>query len=185
MNGPRLWEILAASQADGAALTASVAQTSILHATGKYTMAAGYAEFVGRRFKTRLQGRISTLNPTPGNLTLSFRMGANDAFSSGAMVLNIAAAKVNVAFWAEFEGTLRVAGSVAQILGQWKVESEAMAVNSATALVTGVTFGPASAPALGTAFDATAAETIDVTGQWSVNSASNSITIHQSIIEVG
>jgi len=185
MNGPRLWEILAASQADGAALASSTTQTSLLHATGKYTMAAGYAEFVGRRFKTRLHGRISTLNPTPGTFTLSFRMGAVDAFSSGAMTLNTGAAKTNVTFWAEFEGTLRVSGSVAQIFGQWKVESEAFAIASATAGVTGVTFGPSSAPALGNAFDATAAETIDVTGQWNTSSASNSITIHQSIIEVG
>ena len=185
MNGPRLWEILASSQADGATLASSVAQTSLLHSTGKFTMAAGYAEFAGRRFKARLMGRISTLNPTPGTFTLAFRMGALDAFSSGAMTLNTGAAKVNVAFWAELEATLRVTGSLAQLFGQWKVESEAFAIASAVAGVTGVTFGPSSAPALGTAFDATAAETIDVTGQWNTNSASNSITIHQSIIEVG
>ena len=41
----------------------------------------------------------------------------------------------------------------------------------------------ASAPALGTAFDATAQQTIDVTAQFGTSSASNSVTLHQYHLE--
>lgn len=181
MFGQRIREFLVGGQGDGSALVSSGAQTSILPASAKITIPSQYLQQPGLIFDLYLAGRISTLNPTPGTFQLSFRMGAVDAFASGALALNTAAAKTNVAWEARLRATVRIIGTAAQLFGQWSLTSEAFA----NALPTGVgmLLGPASAPALGTAFDATAQQTIDVTAQFGTSSASNSVTLHQYHLE--
>lgn len=175
-------ETLISTQVDGAALTNSTALTSILPGQAKYPLPGQFFNAPGKQIRATLAGRISILNPTPGNLTLELMLGAVAVANSGSLALNTTAAKTNVAFWAQLIATCRAVGNgtSANVMFQWEIKSEAIAL--ATTGV-GVLFGPASAPAVGSGFDSTSAQTVDVQAQWSVASASNSITLHQFCLE--
>lgn len=175
-------ELLAVGLVDGSALASSTSATSILPSAAKIALNAGFFDRPGKALRATVHGRISTLNPTPGTLTLDMRLGAVIAANSGALTVNTTAAKTNVAWMAELIATCRAVGSStsANLMFQWKVTSEAFAAASTGV---GVLFGPASAPAVGTGFDSTAAQTVDIFGTWSVSSASNSIQVHQYLLE--
>ncbi len=175
-------ETLVTGQVDGTALT-NTTPASIIPAASKITLPAGYFS-IGKAGRMTVLGRISTLNPTPGTFTFDMRLGAVVAANGAAMALNTVAAKTNVAFRASCWWTCRAIGSStsANLMFQWEVCSVAFDVTAAGTSIATI-FGPASAPAVGTGFDSTASQTVDVFGTWSVNSASNTITVHQSIFE--
>lgn len=174
MSLQRWAEVLTTAQVDGATLSNTAVQTSIIPAAAKFAIAGNYFDTIGKAVKVEIFGRISTLNPTPGNLTLSFRLGATDAASSGTMPLNTTAAKTNVAFRAECTVTCRSIGTAATLMYDWRIDSEAVAL-----AITGVgTLLYPIAPVVGTAFDSTAAQTVDIQAAFSIASASNALTLH-------
>ncbi len=170
---------------DGAALTNTTTATSLLPVIAKPTLPANYL-FAGKMFRVRATGRISTVVTTPGTLTIDFRLGSVNVFSSGAMALNIVA-QTNTPWIYDAIMTVRAVGATttANILGQGLWTSHAVIGASAIG-----TAGAASqimpyntAPAVGTGFDSTAAQLVDLFGTWSVANAANSITCHQFIVE--
>lgn len=173
-------ETLIQQNVDGTALTASTTATSIIHPSAKLTLPANYL-YVGRIIKVTAQGRVSNIVTTPGTLTLDVRFGAVIAANGGAVSLN-AVAKTNVAFWLEFIMTCRAIGSgtSANMMFQGTFTSES--VVSAAAGTANTAMLPASAPAVGTGFDSTAAQTIDLFATFSLNNA-NSIQTHQFKVE--
>jgi hypothetical protein len=178
-----LWqETLAWAYADGPALNTSTTATSIIPTGAKFTLPANYFNFVGKGLRVVLLGRMSNMNPTPGTFTIDLRLGSVVACNSGALALNTTAAKTNVVFKAVLNATCRAIGNGtnANLMFQWDVSSEAFAL-AATGV--GNVFGPASAPAVGTGFDSTAAQAVDILGTFSVSNAANGITIHQYLLE--
>lgn len=168
-------ETLVVSSADGAAYGASVTPTSIIAASDVITLPANY--FVPKKkLKLRIAGRISNIVTTPGTLTLDVRLGAVIAFTTQAIQLN-ATAKTNVTFIADFDLTCRTIGSGtdAKLIGTASISSESV---SAAATGVATVLAPASAPAVGTGFDSTAAQAVNVYGTWSVNDAGNTLTVH-------
>lgn len=177
--------VLAAAQTDGTALANSTTATNILHASGIPTIPAGALQ-VGSTIKVIVKGRVSTLATTPGTLTLDVRLGSVIVFNGGAMTLNTTA-QSNATF--EFEAllTVRALGTVtsANILGTGRFTSRAV-VGSAAAAAGGVgsLLLPDTAPAVGTGFDSTAAQSVNVFATWQTANAANSIQTHQSLIEL-
>lgn len=183
-------ELLINANVDGAALANSSSATSLLGGTGtgashaKLTIPANYF-YVGRVLRVTAAGRISTLATTPGTLTLDLRLGGVIVANGGAMTLNTTA-KTNVAWLLEWILTCRAIGSgtVANFMHQGKFTSEAVIGSPApTAGGSGVLLLPASAPAVGTGFDSTAAGTFDLFGTWQTANAANSIQLHQYLLE--
>lgn len=176
---PSLVQSVIAAQSDGSALTNSTAATSILPSHAKWTVPANFLDYIGRRLKIAAHGRISNLVTTPGTLTLDFRMGGTVAFNGGAMQLSTTA-HTNVPWKFEADLTVRVVGAVAQFMGQGLFFSQAISISGADPTV-GHSFllAPNSAPAVGTAFDATAALVLDMFAKWSIADSANSITLHQ------
>lgn len=177
--------VLLNSIADGSALTNTVTATSILPVIARPTLPANYL-FAGKMFRVRATGRVSTLVTTPGTLTLDLRFGSVNVFSSGAMTLNTTA-QTNVGWDYDALLTVRAVGATttANVLGQGRWQSHAVIGSPApTAGGAGVHILPYNAaPAAGTGFDSTAAQTVDLFGTWSVANAANSITCHQFMIE--
>jgi hypothetical protein len=173
------------SIADGAALTNSTTATSLLPVIAKPTLPANYL-FAGKMFRVRATGRISTVVTTPGTLTLDFRLGSVAVFSSGAMTLNTVA-QTNVGWIYDAIMTVRAVGATttANILGQGTWTSHAVIGSAAIGTGgAGTQIMPYNAaPAVGTGFDSTAAQLVDLFGTWSVANAANSITCHQFLIE--
>lgn len=176
---------LLSSLADGATLTNTVTATSIVPVIARPTIPANYL-VAGKMFRMTATGRISTVVTTPGTLNLVFRLGAVAAIDSGAMALNIVA-QTNANWILEQICTVRAVGATttANILAQGKFQSHAVIGSPApTAGGAGIHMLPFNAaPAVGTGFDSTAANVLDLFATWSVANAANSITCHQVFFE--
>lgn len=172
-------ETLVVSSADGAAYGASVTPTSIIAASDVLTLPASF--FVPKKkLRIRIGGRISNIVTTPGTLILDVRLGAVIAFTGPAMGLNIVA-KTNVSWLAEIELTCRAIGSgtSANLMGMGRFTSESVVGSPLPAAGgAGTLLLPVSAPAVGTGFDSTAAQALNVFATWSVNDAGNTLQVH-------
>lgn len=180
------WQQLLVSQAqDGTALNTSTTETSILHTSAKFTLPANLLSYPGQALRIRAMGRISNIVTTPGTLTLRVKFGATAVAASPAFALNTVA-KTNVTWILDWDLTLRAVGggTSANFMhsGQWQSESY---VGSPAASAGGPGTGmiPASAPAVGSGFDSTVANVVDLTAQWSISNAGNSIQCHSFKLE--
>lgn len=175
-------ETLVTSQVDSTALTNTVTATSIIPAAARFTLPSSFFA-VGKKLRLTAQGRISTVVTTPGTLTFSVRIGTGPVIcaTSDALTLNIVA-KTNAAWDLEWILTCRAigGGTSANLMhnGTWKSEA---VIGSPLVTVGGVGVLPlvAAAPAVGTGFDSTAVQIVDLFGTWSVANAANSILTHQ------
>jgi hypothetical protein len=182
---PGYQSTLVAAQVDGTAVT-STTETTLLPGAARLLLPAGYLGTVGKRFQVRASGRISNVVTTPGTLTLRFKLGptANIAVAtSQAIALNVVA-KTNVSWILEAFFTLRTIGSgTAATLftnGTWTSESVVGSPVPASG-GPGSAMWQASAPVVGTGFDSTVANLVDLTAQFSV--AGNSIQLHTFALE--
>lgn len=173
-------ELIASSTGDSTALSNTTSATSILIATAKPVLPAQFFGFVGKKVRITVFGRISTLVTSPGTLTLDCRLGSTVVFNGGAMTLNVNA-QTNATFSFSFVLDCRSVGSgtTATVLGAGEFKSRAVVGSAAAGSGgAGVLMLPDTAPVVGTGFDSTIAQTVDVFGTWSVASASNSIQSH-------
>lgn len=173
-------ETLITAQTDGAALASSNTPTSIIPASAVFTLPANFFDVIGKKLRIRIGGRISNIITTPGTLTLDVRLGSVVAFNGGAMGLNIVA-KTNVTWFAEFDLICRSIGAStsATLMGIGRFLSESVVGAPVPAVGgSGILLLPALAPAVGTGFDSTVANAVNVFGTWSVNNSGNSIQVH-------
>ena len=177
--------ILSANTLDGAALANSVAATSILPASAICAIPGGTLQ-VGSHLKITLRGRISTVVTTPGTLTLDLRLGGIVVSAFGVINLNIVA-QANASWEVSLIATVRSIGSGAaatalctgDFISRAVVGSPAVTAGSAGEVIL-----PDVAPAVGAGFDSTLALSVNVFATWSVASVSNSIQVHQALVEL-
>jgi hypothetical protein len=163
-------QALVTQQVDGTALTNTTTPTSIIAPHAKITLPPGFCQ-IGTKFRVKASGRISTAASTPGNLTLDVRFGSVIVATSQAMAL--ATSQTNDTWDLEWDLTVRAIGqsTSANIMHTAKIIT--------AGLTTSPTLIPATAPAVGTGFDSTAAQTVDFFATFSAASASNSVQTHQ------
>lgn len=171
-------ETLWVMTADGPALTNSTTATSLIGTTNpKLTLYPGQIgpDGLGRTFRVKASGRASSAASSQGNITFDLRFGAVIVATSQAIAL--AASQTNITWDLEWHVTVRAvgAGTTANVMHTGRLLSAA--VTGTTILI------PASAPAVGTGFDSSASQVFDIFGTFSAASASNSITMHQAMIE--
>lgn len=172
-------ELIAMSKVDGAALANSVAETSILPAASKKTLLANFYDNLGKKLILRAAGRASTVVTTPGTLTFRVKHNAVNVFASQAIPLNIVA-QVNATWELYLELDLRAEGAAANLMGIGFWASRALVGAPAVAAGgIGQVFLPDTAPVVGANFDSTIDQVIDLTAQWSIANAANSIQLHQ------
>jgi hypothetical protein len=142
--------------------------------------------YIGRMLRMTVLGGLSNLVTTPGTITLQLNLGSVAAFSSGAIQMS-STAHTLAPFKAVCHVTCRAVGATttANLMGQWEVHSQAI---KATAVADSTTdheylMGPNTAPAVGTGFDSTAAQTLDFFAGFSISSASNGIQVQQYLVE--
>lgn len=185
---PGYQSTLVEMQSDGTALNTSTTETSILNAQAKIFLPSGYINRVGKRLCLRASGRISNIVTTPGTLTLRFKLGptANIAVATSQAIQLNAVAKTNVSWWLDLSMLVRSigGGTSATIFAQGTWESEAMVGSPLpSAGGVGAAVWQASAPAVGTGFDSTVANQIDLTARFSVSNAGNAIQCHTFALE--
>lgn len=174
-------ETLVASQVDGATNTAGTAASAI-PAAALITIPAGWWQ-IGRSLRVTALGRISCAVTTPGTARFQVRQSAVSVFDSGALNLNIVA-KTTVPFRFETTMTCRAIGAstAANLFGIGSFTSEAVVGAPANAAGgNGVLMCPVGAPAVGTGFDSTIANILDLFFTQTVGTGS--MTVHQYLVE--
>lgn len=183
-------ETLITAQIDGTALASSTTPTSIIPPAARFTLPSNFFSVIGKSIRVKAFGRISTVVTTPGNLTLDVRFGTVAVpivvFNGGASALNVAA-QTNAAW--DFEATLTCraigASTTANMIGVGKFISRASLNAPAVGTTTGVgtVLLPDTAPAVGTGFDSTITNVVDLFATFSVSNAANSIQVHGYTLE--
>lgn len=185
--GIQTWrETLAVALIDGTAVT-NVTPATLIPPAARITLPNNYF-YIGRTLKITALGRISNIVTTPGTLTLDVRTGPTGTIvcaNGGAMALNVVA-KTNVTWALEWYLTCRSIGSStsATFMHVGKFTSESVVGSPLpSAGGSGVLLLPSATPAVGTGWDSTAANVIDLFATWSVNNAGNTLTLHQYLLE--
>lgn len=172
-------QTLVVAHGDGAALTNTVTETSIIPSQAKYNLPPNFLDWSGKTLRIRAAGRIS--NAASATLLLKLKGGANILAASQAFALN-ATAKTNVTWILEWSFTLRAEGTAATLMNTGTFSSEAV-IGVGTNTFMGAQAIPASSPVVGATFDATVSQLLDFTATWGAASASNSIQVHQYTLE--
>jgi hypothetical protein len=174
-------ETLITAQGDGSVLTAAAA-ASCLPPAAKFTLPANFFSAVGKAVRITAAGRISCAVTTPGTARYDVRFGGTVVFDSLAMNLNIVA-KTNVHWMLELLLTCRAIGTSANLMGQGTWRSEAVIASPLpTAGGSGEFMIPYNtAPVVGTNFDSTASQVVDLFFTQTV--ATGSMTLHQYVLE--
>lgn len=173
---------------DGAALANSLTQTSLLPATAKECYIGAGELRPGKVVVAKFSGRISTVVTTPGTLALALRFGSVDVFASGAMALNTTAqTNVHWALWLELVCRATGTGTSTTLFPKccyW--ESHAVIGSPApSAGGAGRHLLPFNtAPAVGSGFDFSTSQLVDLLATWSVQNAANSIQLHAGSVDL-
>lgn len=176
-------EVLVNGLTDGPTLTAAAA-ASCIPTPAKITFPNNWF-YVGRSLRITMSGRISSVITTPGTARFDVRLGAVVAFDSLAILLDSVAAHTNVGWKLDLLLTCRSIGSgtAATLIGQgtWACEDILGVPATAPKGVLSAILPWNSAPAVGTGFDSTAANTLDIFFTQTV--ATGSFTVHQYLVE--
>jgi hypothetical protein len=171
-------QTLVTSQADGTANTSGVA-ASCIPAAAKYTLPANFFDSLGQQLRIKASGRISSLITTPGTARFDIRFGATIVFDSLAILLDSVAAHSNVGWTLDILLTVRAVGAAANLMGQgvWTCEDILGVPATAPKGVLSAILPWNSAPAVGSNFDSTASQAVDMF--FTQTAATGSMTVHQ------
>lgn len=184
-------QCLKTQHAAGTLLATYTTAKSVINPQALLVIPAGYLQ-IGDVFEIDVMGAISNIVTTPGLMNFQVKMGPTAnivAFDTGNIQLN-ATAHTTLPFWLKILLTLRSDGpgaSAAQFIGQafahgvmfTRTAAQVDGVNSETLIS-----GPAIAPALGTAFDNTIANIMDLWAGFTISAAGNGIQVQQYRVQL-
>ena len=174
----------------GTAVATNAADTSLLLTTAgatdcKITLPANYFQ-IGKCIRITMCLRVSNIVTTPGTLTLKVLFGAVVVFNGGAMQLSTTA-HTTLPVFVQIYLTCRSVGSGtnATLMGQGIAFGQPISFTNSADLSTSNTIGgtllPNTTPTVGTGFDSTATQAVDLTANFSLTG--NSTTLEQYTIE--
>lgn len=176
--------VLTQAQVAGAANTTGAA-ASCIPPRNKITLPNNYWR-EGRTWRLTASGSISSLITTPGTARFDIRLGATIVWDSLAILLDTVAAHTNVGWMLEVLLTCRAVGgtgATSNLMGQGKWTCEDILGVPATApkgVLTAI-LPWNSAPAVGTSFDNSLQNTVDLFFTQTV--ATGSMTLQQYLLE--
>lgn len=184
-------ETLITQQAAGSLLATFTTAKSIINPQAQLVLPAGYFS-IGKTLRVSAYGGLSNIVTTPGTITFQVQVGPTvpatiAAFSSGAIQLN-ATAHTTLPFWLQFLLTCRSVGNGTgcQLMGQGIITGIMPTVTAGQ--VDGVNtqaviMVPQTAPALGTGFDSTVSNVLDLFAGFSISNGGNGVQIQQYMVE--
>lgn len=180
-------ETLVTQQAAGTNFTTYTTAKTVINPQALITLPSNYM-YVGQKFRVVLKCGLSNIVTTPGTFNIQVKIGSVVAYDSGAMQLN-ATAHTTLPMWGEIELLVRSVGSgtTATILGLGTFTG-IMLTRTAGQIddVQGVQtlLQPATAPAVGTGFDSTIANIVDLWAGFSISNIGNAIQVQAYSVEV-
>lgn len=146
----------------------SITETVLL----SYLVGANFLA-VGTTFAIMAGGVAGTTTAAP-TLTLRLRRGGIAGTQLASLVVTPAVSQTNKGWWTEWLVTCRAAGGAGTVMAQGFCLNELNTVAPNFAKLAGST-----ATAV---WDTTAQASLDLTAQWSVSNAANTLTIHNGIV---
>jgi hypothetical protein len=183
-------QLVSGQRAAGALYNTYTAAKSVINQQDLYTFAPNFFQ-IGQKLRITIDAGLSNIATTPGTVTFQVMLGSIAVWTSGAIQLNATAhtllpIRLVVGLTCQLANTT-VAGAVAKLMGQGVLTGvmftltagQVDAVNCPGAFPV-----PATAPALGTAFDGTLSQTLDFWAGFSISNAGNGIQVAQYDPEV-
>jgi hypothetical protein len=182
------WQEAVAVQPDaGTLLTTYTTAKSVINPNSLYTLPANFFR-PGRMLHIFATGGVSNIVTTPGLMNFQVKVGSVAAFDTGNVQLN-ATAHTTLPFWFEAMLTCRTIGSgtAATLMGLATVAGvmftrTAGQTDDAQGVQT--ILAPATAPAVGTGFDSTVANVLDLWVGFTISNAGNGIQVQQYKVTV-
>jgi hypothetical protein len=181
------WEELVSVQvAAGTSFGTYTTAKTVINPQALYVLPAGFWT-IGKKLRITIHGGIGTLVTTPGTITFQVMIGSVIAFTTGAIQLN-ATAHTNLPFRLDITLTCRAVGNStnANLMGQGIIFGKMVTVTAAQtdgANTNSVILVPATAAGVGTGFDSTIANILDLFVGFSISDAANTIKIEQYEVE--
>lgn len=182
-------QTLVTQRTAGTVFDAYTTAKTVINQQDLYGFYANYFQ-LGSKLRTHVAMAISNIVTTPGTITFQVMLGSIAVWSSGAIQLNATAhtllpATLDVDLTCQLTNT-GVGGAIAKFMGIGKLSGvmftktagQVDGVNSETSLRV-----PATAPALGTAFDSTISQILDFWVGFSINNAANEVRVDQYDVE--
>lgn len=172
---------IATQQAQGAALASFTTAKSVINPQAVAILPAGFFDAPGKSMTIRATGGLSNIVTTPGTIAFQVMLGQIIAFTTGNIQLN-ATAHTKLPWWLDIQLTCRAVGSgtSANLIGMGRLGGIMFTLTAAQVDATNVAGSfavPASAPAVGTGFDSTAAQTLDFWAGFSISDPANLIQV--------
>jgi hypothetical protein len=156
--------------------------TSTAASTGLITLAPNFFQ-LGARLEIDFVAGISNRVTGPDTFTVQVMVGSVIAFTTGAINLTTTAhttipckCHIDLSVRSVGNGTLATLEGQAEFTGQMVAMAASLADNAGG---TGYAMGPNTAPAVGTGFDSTIANTLDLWVAQSVSNAGNGFQLRQ------
>lgn len=167
--------------ADGTAVAATTTQTSLLTGSASAGVCTAPANWFGNAGGQHLRlfacGKISTPGATQGNPTFTFKIGSINANVSPAFVS--LASQSNITWRLYWDMTFRAVGSGTAALTLHSGEFHTALVSATDKM----NLFPTATPVVGTGFDSTISNTLDLQVTWSNATGGNTILISQYTLE--
>lgn len=179
-------QTISSQQAAGTLFNTFTTAKSVLNATELYTFPANMLR-VGSKLRIKTWGGLSNIVTTPGTVTFQIMMGSIVAFTTGAIQMTTTA---NTLTPFRLESTLRLdsagSGTAAKFIGECVVGALNLTIGSGANPTVTDTFAvvPVTAPAVGTGFDSTIANTLDFWVGFSINNAGNGVQLYDYTAEL-
>lgn len=178
--------ILVTQSAAGTLFNTYTTAKTVINGSDVLSLPANYFT-VGKKLRVRVAGGLSNIVTTPGTTSFQIMLGSVIAWTSGAIQLN-ATAHTLLPF--TLDVILRCdsvgATTAAKLIGMGVLSGVMFTLTAAQ--VDGVNSSavmqvPATAPAVGTGWDSTVAQTLDFFTAFSVSNAGNGIQIYDYTVE--
>jgi hypothetical protein len=141
---------------------------------------------IGSMLHIKMIAGISNRVTGPDTFTAQIMVGAVIAFTTGAITLTTTA-HTTIPCWGEVLMTCRSIGNgtLATLMGQsvWQGQMVAMTAAADNAAGTGWAMAPNTAPAVGTGFDSTVDNTLDLFVAQSFSGSGNGFQIQQYVVQ--
>jgi hypothetical protein len=181
------WETVATQRAAGTLLNTYTTAKSVINPDALWQMPPNLL-VPGKKLLITATGGISNIVTTPGLMNFQVKIGSVAAFDTGNIQLN-ATAHVTLPFWLTILLTCRATGSGTSAL----MIGQAQVIGRMFTLTAGQTddaqgmqtiLAPAIAPAVGSGFDSTIANFVDLWAGFTINNVGNGIQIAEYDVAV-
>lgn len=146
---------------------------------------------IGQKLRVTICGALSNIVTTPGTCVFQVMLGSIVVWTSGNIQLN-ATAHTTLPFKLTVDLTCQLAntgvgGAIAKLMGLGVLTGVMFTLTAAqtdAANVPGAFMVPATAPALGTAFDSTISQILDFWVGFSISNSGNGVRVDQYDVEI-